>query len=93
MADAAATTGTLHILYFAWLRERVGLAEETIALPAGVGTVGELVAWLRERSAGHAAAFASMRTVRCAVNQEFADPDRRLAHGDEIAFFPPVTGG
>ena len=93
MADAAAATGTLHILYFAWLRERVGMAEERIALPAGVGTVGELIDWLRRRSAGHAAAFALSRTVRCAVNQEFADPERKLAPGDEVAFFPPVTGG
>jgi molybdopterin synthase sulfur carrier subunit len=92
MADGT-SAGTLHILYFAWLRERVGLAEERIALPAGVATVGELVAWLRGRSAGHAAAFAVARTVRCAVNQEFADPAAPVAPGDEIAFFPPVTGG
>jgi molybdopterin converting factor subunit 1 len=93
MADVTSTTGTLHILYFAWLRERVGMAEERIALPPDISTVGELVAWLRERSPGHAAAFASARTVRCAVNQEFADSDRKVAPGDEVAFFPPVTGG
>jgi molybdopterin converting factor subunit 1 len=93
MADAAATTATLHILYFAWLRERVGTAEERIALPPGVVTVGGLVAWLREQSPGHAAAFSAARAVRCAVNQEFADPDAKVAHGDEVAFFPPVTGG
>ena len=92
MADGA-TAGTLHILYFAWLRERVGLAEERIALPAEVATVGELVEWLRRRSPGHEAAFAVTRTVRCAVNQAFADPATKLAPGDEIAFFPPVTGG
>jgi molybdopterin synthase sulfur carrier subunit len=92
MADGA-SAGTLHILYFAWLRERVGLAEERIALPAGVATVGGLVDWLRQRSPGHAAAFALTRTVRCAVNQEFADPAAKLSPGDEIAFFPPVTGG
>ena len=92
MADGV-TTGTLHILYFAWLRERVGHAEERIALPAGVATVGELVEWLRARSPGHAAAFAVTRTVRCAVNQEFAAPSAPIAPGDEVAFFPPVTGG
>ncbi len=92
MADGS-TAGTLHILYFAWLRERVGMAEERIALPPGVATVGALVEWLRQRSAGHAAAFAMARTVRCAVNQEFADPATKLSPGDEIAFFPPVTGG
>jgi molybdopterin converting factor subunit 1 len=93
MADVTSTTGTLHILYFAWLRERVGTAEERIALPPDVSTVGELVALLRERSPGHAAAFAAARTVRCAVNQEFADPGTQIRPGDEVAFFPPVTGG
>jgi molybdopterin converting factor subunit 1 len=89
MADEAPLT----ILYFAWLRERVGASEEQVSLPAGVRTVGELIAWLAERSPGHASAFANRRTVRCAVNQEFADPDSRVGPGDEVAFFPPVTGG
>jgi sulfur-carrier protein len=93
MPDVTATTATLHVLYFAWLRERVGTAEERIALPPGVATVGGLVAWLREQSPGHAAALSVARTVRCAVNQEFADPDTKIAPGDEVAFFPPVTGG
>jgi molybdopterin converting factor subunit 1 len=93
MADVTSITGTLHILYFAWLRERVSTAEERIALPPDVSTVGELVAWLRERSPGHAAAFAAARMVRCAVNQEFADPGTQIRSGDEVAFFPPVTGG
>lgn len=83
----------LHILYFAWLRERVGTAEEEVALPEGVGTVGELVAWLRARGPLHAAAFANARTVRCAVNQDFATPETPVKPGDEVAFFPPVTGG
>jgi molybdopterin synthase sulfur carrier subunit len=90
MADAEAP---LTILYFAWLRERTGVSQESVAPPAGVGTVGELVAWLAERSPGHASAFANRRTVRCAVNQEFADPVTRVGPGDEVAFFPPVTGG
>ena len=93
MAEAAAAAGTVHLLYFAWLRERVGAAEEVIALPAGVTTVGELIAWLQGRGPGHAAAFAVANRVRCAVNQEFAGPDTKLRPGDEIAFFPPVTGG
>jgi len=93
MDDVTARAGTLHLLYFAWLRERVGKAEERIALPAGVATVGGLVEWLRGQSAGHAAAFAVTRTVRCAVNQDFATPDTPLSPGDEVAFFPPVTGG
>ena len=81
------------MLYFARLRERVGRAEEALALPAGVATVGDLAAWLRARDAAGAAAFADLATVRAAVNQAFAPPDTPLADGDEVAFFPPVTGG
>lgn len=90
MADVEAP---LTILYFAWLRERTGTAQEHVTPPAGVGTVGELIAWLVQRSPGYAHAFANRRAVRCAVNQEFADPATRVGPGDEVAFFPPVTGG
>jgi len=83
----------VRVLYFAWLRERVGRAEEALPLPAGIATVGALMAWLQERDPAHAAAFANSRLVRVAVNQEFADPDAPIGDGDEIAFFPPVTGG
>lgn len=83
----------LTILYFAWLRERTGCAEEQMPLPDGVRTVADLTAVLAARSPGHKAAFATLRTVRAAVNQEFADPDTVLSPGDEVAFFPPVTGG
>jgi molybdopterin converting factor subunit 1 len=90
MADVEAP---LTILYFAWLRERTGMSEERVPVPAGVSTIGGLVAWLADRGPGHASAFANRRAVRCAVNQEFAGPDTHIAAGDEIAFFPPVTGG
>jgi molybdopterin synthase sulfur carrier subunit len=83
----------LRILYFAWLRERTGHAEEAVPMPDGVATVGDLMAWLRARDAGHAAAFINPRLVRAAVNQILAAPDTPLAPGDEVAFFPPVTGG
>ena len=90
MADAGTP---LTILYFAWLRERTGMSEERVAPPAGVSTVGELIAWLMQRSPGQASAFANRRTVRCAVNKDFADPATLVHPGDEVAFFPPVTGG
>jgi molybdopterin converting factor subunit 1 len=83
----------VRILYFAWLRERVGTAEESVVLPAEVTDVAGLTAWLGTRGPGFAASFTAIRTVRCAVNQEFATPDTPLAAGDEVAFFPPVTGG
>ncbi len=81
------------ILYFAWLRERTGTSQEDVALPAGLSTVGALIDWLTARSPGHASAFANRRAVRCAVNQDFADPATPIGPGDEVAFFPPVTGG
>ena len=84
---------TVTILYFAWLRERTGREREEMPLPPGVRTVAQLVDHLAARDAGHAAAFQNRRTVRCAVNQEFADPSAAVRPGDEIAFFPPVTGG
>ena len=83
----------MRILYFAWLRERVGLGEEQVDLPAGIADVAGLIAWLRTRGPGFEAAFAKGRLVRCAVNQDFAGPDAAIAPGDEVAFFPPVTGG
>jgi molybdopterin synthase sulfur carrier subunit len=82
----------IHVLYFAWLRERTGKSEETVRPPAGIATVGDLIAWLSRQSPGHAAALAE-RSVRCAVNQDFADQKTPLRPGDEVAFFPPVTGG
>ncbi len=81
------------ILYFAWLRERMGRTEEELPLPSDVETVGGLVALLRERDAAGAAAFAHPAMVRAAVNQEFATPETAVQDTDEVAFFPPVTGG
>jgi molybdopterin converting factor subunit 1 len=83
----------MRVLYFAWVREKVGTGEEELALPAGVGTVAALVDHLAARSPGHAAAFANRATIRAAVNQDFAAPDTPVSDRDEVAFFPPVTGG
>ena len=83
----------LSVLYFAWLRERVGVSEETVSPPESVVTVADLVLYLANLDQRHAAAFKERKTVRCAVNQEFADPATILRPGDEVAFFPPVTGG
>ncbi len=90
---SSANTGSITVLYFAWLRERTGTGEEILPLPTSVRSVAALIDWLIARSPGHAAAFASRRTVRCAVNQDFAGPDAPVGPGDEVAFFPPVTGG
>jgi sulfur-carrier protein len=81
------------ILYFAWLRERIGTAAEELTLPPEVETVANLVDFLARRGAPYAAAFANRRAVRCAINQEFAPTSASVHGGDEVAFFPPVTGG
>jgi sulfur-carrier protein len=88
MSDAPVT-----ILYFAWLRERIGTAAEELMLPPEVETVANLVDFLAMRGAGYATAFANRRAVRCAINQEFAPTSAPVHGGDEVAFFPPVTGG
>ena len=83
----------MRILYFAWVRERTGTAEETVTPPATVTTATTLADWLSERSDGHAAAFADRKRLRLAINQDQADFSDPVAANDEIAFFPPMTGG
>ena len=81
----------MKVLYFAWLRERIGTGAEEVATEAP--TVAALVEELRGREPRYAAAFADMAAVRVAVDQEMADLDAPLAGVREVAFFPPVTGG
>lgn len=83
----------MRILYFALLRERVGMAEEAVTPPDSVQTVAQLLTWLRGRSDGHEAALANAALVRVAVNQDYAGPEHPVRAGDEVAIFPPVTGG
>jgi molybdopterin converting factor subunit 1 len=83
----------VQVLYFAWVRQKVGVPAEEVSPPPDVADVAGLVRWLSGRSPGHAAAFENAGSIRAAVNQEFAAPDHRLSPGDEVAFFPPVTGG
>jgi molybdopterin synthase sulfur carrier subunit len=81
------------LLYFSWLKQKIGTGEEDIALPEDVATVGALIDWLKGRGPGYAEALADLSVVRFAVNQDFAGLDHALADGDEVAIFPPVTGG
>jgi molybdopterin converting factor subunit 1 len=83
----------MRILYFAWLRTKAGVGAEEVTPPESVTDVASLIAWLKTRSAGHAAALADLSVVRVAVNQEFAKPGDPVKPGDEIALFPPMTGG
>ena len=81
------------LLYFAWVRERVGVSEEELALPDTLATVADLLDWLAERSPGHAAALADRSAVRVGVDQAFGRLDTSIVGVREIAIFPPVTGG
>jgi len=81
------------VLYFAWVRNAVGTGHEDLDPPTEVGTVQQLLDWLSERSTGHGEALADRERIRVAVNQAFAAPDDVVRAGDEVAIFPPVTGG
>jgi molybdopterin synthase sulfur carrier subunit len=83
----------IRIVYFAWVRERVGKSEETVDLPAGIATVADLVHWLRARGPEYTAAFARPEVVRAAIDHAHVKPGASIAGAREIAFFPPVTGG
>lgn len=83
----------MKILYFAWLRTRVGAPEEELSPPASVHDVRGLLEWLKTRSPGHAEALKDLAVVRVAVNQTYVQPDHPVKPGDEVAIFPPVTGG
>jgi molybdopterin synthase sulfur carrier subunit len=81
------------VLYFAWVRERVGKAEETIDPPATVRTVADLMQWLVARGEEYATAFATPRVIRAAVDHAHVKADTPIAGAREVAFFPPMTGG
>jgi len=83
----------LKILYFAWVRERIGKAEEEIEPPAGIATVGDLVAWLARRGEEYAHAFENPRVIRAAIDRSHVRSDAAIAGAREIALFPPMTGG
>jgi molybdopterin synthase sulfur carrier subunit len=79
--------------YFAWVRERVGLAEEDVDPPSGIATVADLVVWLTERGEGYAYAFENPKVIRAAIDKSHVRADAPIRGASEIAFFPPMTGG
>ena len=83
----------MKLVYFAWVRERVGLPEEEVELPVGVTTVADLVRWLKGRGEEYAYAFENEGVVRAAIDRVHAKPDAPLVGAREVAFFPPMTGG
>ena len=83
----------MKVIYFAWLKEHTGCPFEDMPLPKGVKNVGELIPHIRRKSVGHETALANLEAVRVAVNRIYGDFETPVADGDEVAFFPPVTGG
>lgn len=83
----------MKLVYFAWVRERIGKAEEELAPPKSVATVGDLIGWLAHRGEEYAHAFENPKVIRAAIDRIHAKPDASIAEAREIAFFPPMTGG
>ena len=84
---------TTKLRYFAWVRERVGKPEEDVEIPAGIATVGELMAWLSSRGEEYAHAFENPKVIRAAIDRAHVRPQATIKGAGEIAFFPPMTGG
>ena len=83
----------MKLVYFAWVRERVGKTDEEVALPASVSTVAELIGWLSQRGEEYGYAFENPKVIRAAIDRSHVRPETTLAGAKEIAFFPPMTGG
>jgi sulfur-carrier protein len=83
----------MRVLYFAWVKEKVGVTEEEIQPPDGVVTIAQLIDWLKARGPEFADAFAKSEVIRAAINRIHVRHDAKIAGAREIAFFPPVTGG
>jgi len=81
------------ILYFGRVRDEVGTDKEEIKLPQGVQTLEDLITWLRQQSTGHELALGPGSMLKLAINQEYQPRTAALSQGDEVAIFPPVTGG
>ena len=83
----------MRVLYFAWVKEKAGIAAEEIDPPKSVTTIAELMAWLKSRGPEFANAFERAEVIRAAIDRSHVRHDARIAGAREIAFFPPVTGG
>jgi sulfur-carrier protein len=83
----------MKLVYFAWVRERIGKTDEELTLPPEVKTVADLALWLAGRGEEYAYAFENPRVVRAAIDRKHVKPDTAIAGAREIAFFPPMTGG
>ena len=83
----------MRLLYFGWVRTRIGIGSETLELPSGVTDVRALIDLLKQGGDGYRLAFEDLTTIRVAINQEMATLDASISPEDEVALFPPMTGG
>ena len=83
----------MQLLYFAWIRTNLGVSGESVDVPSDISEVRSLIEWLSKRGESYRAVCSDLSLIRVAVNQEYVDLDNAITKGDEIAFFPPVTGG
>lgn len=83
----------MKLVYFAWVRERIGKTDETIDLPDNVATIADLVRWLKTRGEEYEYAFENEAVVRAAIDHVHGKPETVIAGAREVAFFPPMTGG
>ncbi|MEM9677998.1 MAG: molybdopterin converting factor subunit 1 [Pseudomonadota bacterium] len=89
MSDQSA----VKLIYFSWVRERIGVGEEVVTLPDHVATAGDVVAWLQTRGESYAAALEFPDIIRVALDQEHVENSAPIGEAREIALFPPMTGG
>ena len=83
----------MKLLYFAWVREKIGKSQEEVELPASITTIQDLINWLETKGPEYAEAFAQKATINAAIDQTHVSHETSLENASEIAFFPPVTGG
>tara|TARA_B100001123_G_scaffold72436_1_gene81278 strand:- start:281 stop:535 length:255 start_codon:yes stop_codon:yes gene_type:complete len=83
----------MQLRYFGWVRSRIGISKEEISLPTHIDSVALLIEFLKNRGDGYLQAFEEVENIRAAVNQEIAPHETKIFEGDEVALFPPMTGG
>ena len=83
----------MHIKYFSWVRDQIGIESESITINEKINSVNELIIFLKKKNEKYSKAFGDLSVIRCAVNMEVVNLDNKINDNDEIAFFPPVSGG
>ena len=83
----------MKIIYFSWLKENLGISEENVVPPKNINNINDLINWLSKKSTKHKKIFLKSKNIKCSINQEIVNKNNKIKKNDEIAFFPPFTGG